>query len=205
MLVQCCYRLIRRGEVIHSVYDTDKREIIGLPQNWFQNKWLGLPEYSSRNYINSNIRHDQMCETMLLSNDDYALVVEDNNIGYYIYQFDGWKKFLTGTDDTRDSYCECYAPNTMHYVPIGFRRTQQTQLRTSAGIYLLTFGAQDRKVHTNEGVLEPQFDILSLERVDFHYRGYKEIVAAGYFAVVYSNGEPQFVQRVDNNLILVQP
>ena len=32
MLAECCYRLIPNGEVIHTHYDSDTKQIIGLPE-----------------------------------------------------------------------------------------------------------------------------------------------------------------------------
>ena len=203
MEIRCCYRLIPNGEVIHSIYDTSSREILGMPKDWFQIELLGLPEYSRNSYINCEARFDEMCETVLLSNPNYALVVENNNVGYYVLQFDGVKKFVRSVTDSHESSSDCYIPNRDNYKAIGYRRTKQIQLRSSDGIYRLTMDISSKQVHTNDGVLTPEFDIDSLGSLDFHYAGYKDMIANGSYAVVYIDGKPAFLDRtVDNKLVM---
>lgn len=203
MNIACCYRLIPNGEVIHADYDSDSYKVNGMPDSWFQIGLLELPEYSRNSYLNCDARFDEMCETILLSNPNYALVVENNNVGYYVLQFDGVKKFVRSVTDYKESSSDCYIPNRDNYKAAGYRRTKQRQIRASDGIYRLTLDILSRKFVTDDGVLTPEFDINSLGQIDFHYAGYKDMIANGSYAVVYVNGQPVFLDKtVDNKLVM---
>ena len=203
MDIACCYRLIPNGEVIHTVYNRESDTIVGLPTEWYQTPLLELPEYSIRSYDNCTAKFDQMCETVLLSNDQFALVVENNNIGYYILQFDGVKRFLRSATDGRDSSSDNYIPAQELFRSIGFRRTKQRQIRSSAGVYRLTLGKNNGLVYTNDGILTPSFDINSLGKVDYHYRGYKEMIALNHYAVVYIDDAPVFLDKTEDNKLII--
>ena len=202
MQIHCCYRLIPYGEVIHSTYDTDSGEIIGMPADWFRAEMLDLPEYSNRSYVGSKSNYEAMCESMLLSNNNFALVVENNNIGYYILDWYGVKFFMTAPTDNRDSSSGCGMPNQDNYKSIGYRTTQLKQLRACKGIYRLVQNRSDNLVHTNRGILVPQFNTNELTQPDFHYAGYKDAVAGGHDGVVYLNGVPTFVDIVDDDKLV---
>lgn len=201
MLIKCCYRLIPDGEVIHSEYDSDKDEIIGMPLDWFNVKLLDLSEYSERSYLGINSDYAAMCESVLLSNKDFALVVENNNIGYYILDWNGYKRFLESATDNTESISGSVVPCSSNYEAIGFRTTQLTQLRACSGIYRIVMNSRTKLIHTNKGVLTPEFDVSSLSAIDYHYTGYKDAVMSGHDGVVYLNGVPTFVNIVDDKLI----
>lgn len=206
MKIKCCYRLIPNGEVIHTEYDTESGVILGMPEIWLQSACMELPEYSRNSYINCTSRFDEMCETVLLSDDAYALVVENNNIGYYILQFDGVKRFVRSVTDNRESTSDSYIPNSGLFESIGFRRTKQRQVRSSAGIYRLTYCSHDGMIYTNDGVLKPEFEVTRLSKVNYHYAGYKDMIAVDKYAVVYIDGDPAFLSKTDNNtLVLDKP
>lgn len=202
MRIKCCYRLIPNGEVIHTEYDTDSEKIIGLPEKWLQTVCLELPDYSVNNYINCKARFDEMCETVLLSDDAYAIVVEDNNIGYYVLQFNGVKKFVRSVTDNRESSSDSYIPNSGLFESVGFRRTRQRQVRSCGGIYRLTLCKDDGLFYTNDGVLRPGFQVDRLGKVDYHYRGYKEMIALDAYAVVYVDEKPMWLTKTDDNILL---
>lgn len=205
MEVHCCYRLIPKGEVIHTMYDDDTGVVSGLPADWLDIGNLCLPDYSRRNYNQCKYEFDKMCETVLLSNDAYAFVIENNNIGYYVLQFDGIKRFVRSSISTEDSTTACVIPGSENYASIGFRCTKQRQVRASAGVYRLTLSLNTGLVHTNDGVLTPMFDINELCEVSRKYEGYKDMVYAGGYAVVYKDGKPiQLARTHDNKLIAVQ-
>lgn len=203
MKVKCCYRLIPNGEVIHTEYDSDTGVVEGLPEIWLQSSCLELPEYSRNNYINCTARFDEMCETVLLSESSYAIVVENNNIGYYIIQFDGVKRFVRSVTDAKESTSDSYVPNSGEFSSIGFRRTKQRQVRSSGGVYRLTYCERDGMVYTNDGLLKPEFDVTRLGKVDYHYAGYKEMIARDRYAVVYIDGLPVFLTKTDNNTLVL--
>lgn len=202
MRVKCCYRLVPYGEVIHSEYDSDTREILGMPDDWFNAKLLDLPEYSIRAYKGSKSNYEAMCESMLLCKNDFALVVENNDIGYYILDWYGVKRFMEAPTDTRDSSSGSGIPNQDNYKSIGFRVTQLKQLRACAGVYRLVMNRRTNLVHTNRGILTPQFNTNELTDVDFYYAGYKDAVLAGHDGVVYLNGVPTFVDIVDDDKLV---
>lgn len=202
MEIRCCYRLIPNGEVIHTVYDTEKMVIVGMPAMWLTTACMELPEYSMNSYINCDARFDEMCETVLLSNDAFALVVENNNIGYYVLQFDGVKRFIRSVTDGRESVSDSYIPNSGLFSSIGFRRTKQRQIRSSGGVYRLTYCKEDGMIYTNDGLLKPGFDVNSLSKVDYHYAGYKDMIAADKYAVVYIGGSPVFLNKTVDNILV---
>lgn len=203
MQVDCCYRLIPNGEVIHGKYDTIEQTIAGMPSEWFTPYLLELPEYSLRNYDNCKSEFDKMCETVLLSNDAFALVVEDNNIGYYILQFDGTKRFVSSSIDKRESTSDCYIPGHELYKSVGFRRTRPIQLRSLSGIYRLVMNKRTGLFYTDDGVLEPNFDVSKLCQVDYHYAGYKDMIANNHYAVVYIDNAPVFLDMVDKHTLSI--
>lgn len=205
MKVHCCYRLIPKGEVIHTMYDDDTGVVEGLPKDWLDIRDMWLPEYSRRNYYDCKYEFDKMCETVLLSNDAYAFVIENNNVGYYILQFDGIRRFVRSSISTEDSTNACVIPGSENYASIGFRCTRQRQVRASAGIYRLTLNLSNGLIYTNDGVLIPTFDINELHGVSRTYEGYKDMVYAGNYAVVYRNYNPvQLAKTHDNKLVVVQ-
>ena len=202
MDIKCCYRLIPDGEVIHSIYDTESRTISGLPIDWFNPMLLELSEYSERSYYDVKSDFSAMCESMLLSNREFALVVENNNIGYYILEWGGLKRFLEAPTDTKDSSSGCSIPLQDNYQAIGFRTTKLTQLRACSGIYRLVMNKYTKLVHTNQGVLTPEFDVTRISQLDYHYAGYKDAVMTGHDGVVYIDGNPTFVDIVDGNKLV---
>lgn len=203
MLIKCCYRLIPEGEVIHSVYDSEKEEIIGMPLDWFNVKSMSLPVYSPRAYINAKGNYDEMCESILLSNKEFALVIENNAIGYYILDWGGLKRFLDAPTDTRDSSSGCVIPLQDNYVAIGYRVTKLRQLRACSGVYRLTMNKHTNLIHTNDGVLIPDFDVSELSPLDYHYAGYKDAVNGNHYAVVYLNSQPTFVDLTNKDRLTV--
>lgn len=205
MEIACCYRLRPNGEVIHSVYDPGNQSVAGLPEKWFDVKLLLLPEYSLNSYINCKARFNEACETILLSNKDFALVIEDNNIGYYILQFDGTKRFLMSATDGKESTTDCYIPNHELFKSVGYRRTRQIQVRSSSGVYRLVMEKSTGLFYTADGVLQPTFDVNRLGPLDYHYAGYKQMIANGAYAVIYFDGIPTFLEKtVDNKLVVVE-
>lgn len=204
MEIHCCYRLIPKGEVVHTKYDTDTHTVAGLPDDWFDVSNLCLPEYSRRNYENCKYEFDKMCETVLLSSDAYALVIENNNIGYYVLQFDGIKRFVRSSISDEDSESACVIPGSENYCSIGFRRTKQLQVRTSSGVYRLVLNKRTGLVHTNDGVLKPEFDLSRLSPLSKKYEGYKEMVAAGCYAVVYIDNKPVMLNKTFDNKLIAQ-
>lgn len=203
MLIKCCYRLIPEGEVIHSEYDSEREEIIGLPCDWFNVKSMLLPIYSPRAYVNAKGNYDEMCESIMLSNKEFALVVENNAIGYYIVDWSGMKRFLDSPTDTRDSSSGCIIPLQENYMAIGFRVTKLKQLRACSGVYRLVMNKHTNLIHTNCGILTPEFNVSELSPLDYHYAGYKDAVMNNHFAVVYLNGKPTFVDLVGEDRLIV--
>lgn len=203
MEICCCYRLIPDGEVIHSVYDTESRKIIGLPIEFIDSTLLELPEYARGNYRGYQMQFDQMCESILLSNSEHAIVVESNKLGYYVLQWDGWWKFMeSGTDDKYKGH-DSFIPHSKQFKPIGYRRTVPRQMRSFSSIYKLTASVDGSAVYTQDGILIPEFDINSLCRPSYNYVGYKDMIAKDCYAVVYQDGVPRFVEKRDDRLILI--
>lgn len=203
MLIKCCYRLIPEGEIIHTEYDSEKEEIVGLPLDWFNVKSMLLPVYSPRAYVNARGNFDEMCESILLSNKEFALVVENNAIGYYVVDWNGLKRFLDSPTDMRDSSSGCIIPLQENYKAVGFRVTQLRQLRACSGVYRLTMNKHTNLIHTNCGVLVPEFDVSEISPLDYHYAGYKDAVFGNHFAVVYLNGQPTFVDLSGEDRLIV--
>lgn len=203
MLVKCCYRLIPDGEIIHAHYDTEQQTIDNMPLDWFDPKLLELSEYSKMSYKDTDYDYAAMCESLLLSNNEFALVVENNNIGYYILEWGGIKRFMQAPTDTTDSSSGCAIPMQSNYCAIGFRTTQLTQLRACSGVYRIVMSKRTKFIHTNRGILRPDFDISQLSPIDFHYAGYKDAVRAGHDGVVYLNGVPTFVRITDDDRLVI--
>ena len=103
MLAECCYRLIPNGEVIHTHYDSDTKQIIGLPEKFFKTEYMTLPEYSMLNYRVSEVNFAMMTEAVLLSHPEYAIVVETAAIGYTIAEFNGDWRFVDSPLDEKDN------------------------------------------------------------------------------------------------------
>lgn len=191
MKVACCYRLIMHGEVMHSLYDTDTRTVEGLPTDWYDVSLINLPEYSSTHYIDCKSRFDEMVETVLLSDSNYALVIECCNFGYYVLDFAGNIRFLQSSIEQNQQFATGPAPDTTPYVAIGYRCTTQRQLRSCDGIYRLVMDVRTGCVITMDGVLKLGIDKDTLSKPDYHYAGYKDMVANDFgYAVVYVDGKP---------------
>ena len=204
MLAECCYRLIPNGEVIHTHYDSDTKKIIGLPEKFFKTEFMTLPEYSMLNYRVSEVNFAMMTEAVLLSNPEYAIVVETAAIGYTIAEFNGDWRFVDSPLDQKDNSGPAYIPATSHYKAIGYRPTKLRQVRSCMGVYRLVLDIDTGLVHTDDGVLRPEFDVNSLDKLSYNYVGYKDCVEQGHYAVVYLDGTHRFVEKTsDNRLVLI--
>lgn len=204
MLVNCCYRLVRYGEVIHSYFDTIAQVVIDMPTEFIPTKYLYVPVCNEVLYPRDDSNFDAMCEAVLLSNDEYAFVYEMNNRGYYALEWNGCLRFLEAPTDMRDRSHESYLPHPEYYKCIGFRTTRVRQYRSNPGIYRLVSNKDGTKIYTNDGVLTPQFNVNELSPVSFNYKGYKDCVAQGHYGVVYYGEDVRFVDITpDKKLILV--
>lgn len=203
MNISCCYRLIPKGEIIHSTYDTETCSIIGIPRLWFPDYELKLGGYDPSRYHDDSEDFGNACEVILTSNDNYAIVVESNKFGFYAYGFDGSRSFLTGPYDNYYDILEWHMPDCSKFEFIGYRRTQYRQYQYMPGLFRMTYYMYDGLIYTNDGALQPQFDILSLNTPRTDYAGYKTVMTDGHYGVVYQNNNPRFVQKIDNKLILV--
>ncbi len=203
MLVQVCYRLKENGEAIHTVFDTDTNEIIGLPKDWFDVNTVIIPEYSVVNYLDhKEDKFDQMCETILLTVPSAALVIENNAQSYIVVKFDGtWLIMKNSTDETSDCL-HCGPVGDGNYRNIGYRRTKMLQVRAADGVYRLTYNKATKMCHTADGVFPINIDVEELSRPDIYYKGYKDMIMSDAYAVVYINDEPKFVDLVNDELIL---
>lgn len=203
MKVNCCYRLIPDGEVIHSLFDTETGLVDGLPIEFVDTRYLPVPEYSPSLYRGLNTQFDVMTESILLSNISYALVLEVNGLAYRVLQWDGvWRTLKSATDDS-DIFNMGPVPHPELYRAVGYRRTQLRQYRACPGLYRLVASKYDNTVYTQDGVLTCEFDINSLSGLDYHYAGYKDSVNLGYYAVVYQDGEPRFVELTSDNKLRI--
>ena len=208
MLVNCCYRLIVQGEVIHSTYDSNTCEIFGMPKEFFDAERMQLGDISGSLYKEPPKMDDSsltgyaaMCEAMLLSDEKYAIVVEFCNQGYYIVEWDGTLRFKVAPTDMQDISRLVNKPDRGLYRAIGYRNTKARQLRASQGIYRLTYCEKDNTIHTNDGIIIPDFDVSTLSPIDHNYKGYKDMVANTNYAVVYIEGEPVFCYLTSNNIL----
>lgn len=203
MKVNCCYRLIPDGEVIHSFFDTDTGLVEGLPVEFVDTRYLPVPEYSRSLYRGLNVQFDVMTESILLSNPSYALVLEVNGLAYRVLQWDGvWRTLKSATDDS-DVFNIAAVPHPELYKPIGYRKTQLRQYRTCPGLYRLVASKYENVVYTQDGMLICDFDINTLSSLDYHYAGYKDAVNANYYAVVYQDDKPRFVELSSDNRLRI--
>ena len=204
MLVECCYRLIPKGEVIHTKLDPDKREIFGMPDGFMNIKDIYLPIYNTVNYMGKDGDLAPMCEAVLLSRDEFAVVIEDNAIGFFALEWNGFLRFLETPTDMLERGHDSYIPHPNLFKEIGYRVTRMTQYRSSSGIYRMTASEDGSKVYTDDGVLTPLFDVNQLSEISYNYKGYKDCVANGHYGVVYYGDEYRFVDITPNKeLILV--
>lgn len=202
MNVKAAYRLIRHGEVIHSQFIPETREIIGMPVSFAQMDKYYFPEYSVDCYHGVEEDFSLMCEAVLLSDARHCLVVECCNIGYYVLDWNG-RWFIvqspTDEDDTNVIYPE---PNTGNFKEIGFRPTRARQLRSSPGVYRLTMERETGLVYTNEGVFTLGFDPSKLSPLMTKYEGYMDTVNTNAFAVVYFGSTPVLLDKAINNVLV---
>lgn len=203
MRVKCCYRLIPNGEVIHSEFDTDTIAVDGMPKEFLDVSKLYIPEYNISAYIGVETMFDAMCEAVLLSRDDFAFVLECCNLGYYVLEWSGFWRFLESPLDMKDKGHDSIIPHSDCFKPVGYRVTKNIQLRSCGGIYRLTASRDGKSIITNDGILIPDFDINSLDKLDFNYKGYKDAAIKGYYGVVYINGNPVNVIKDNNRLLLL--
>lgn len=208
MLVNCCYRLIVQGEVIHSIYDSSTCEIFGMPKEFFDAERMELGDISASLYKETPKMNDTsltgyaaMCEAMLLSDERYAIVVEFCNQGYYIVEWDGTLRFKIAPTDMQDISRLVNKPDRGLYKAIGYRRTVARQLRASQGVYRLTYCESKNVIYTNDGILIPDFDVNSLSPIDYHYKGYKDMVVNKDYAIVYIDGEPVPCYCTSNDIL----
>jgi hypothetical protein len=205
MEIQCCYRLIPDGEVIHTLYNTETGEVYGLPDNYLDAKHLDFSEYSTVDYIGKTTDYEAMCEAVLLASRDHAFCVETAGMGYHVLQWNGFWKLLYSPMDEEDNGEFLDRPQQGNYTYIGYRMTKLKQYRSCQGIYRLTLELPTGKIITNDGILTPEFDVRSLDKIDFHYTGYKDMVEAGAYAVVYQSGSPVFLDRTIDNKLVMRP
>lgn len=203
MLAHCCYRLIKNGEVIHSKLDSSKQTIIGMPDGYMHVDLMNICEYNPFSYVDKEIDFPTMCESILLSNSEHAVVIEVDCIGYRVLCWDGTLKFMHSATDTRDSSVDSYLPHPELFKSIGYRVTKAVQYRASSGVYRMTASKDNSKIYTNEGIFIPEFDISELSTPSYNYKGYKECVEKGYFGVVYYGDEHRFVDVADNNKLIL--
>lgn len=203
MLLRCCYRLREYGEVIHSVWDTEKLEVLGMPKDFLDLRSLKLPNsYSESNYRNCKTDFAAACEAILLSDNEFVVVLECCNIFYVCVTKHGvqYNKKAATTLPMGESYSD--APRCLDYINVGYRVTKVTQLRESAGIYRLVYNPSTNRFYTQDGVLEPTFDVSKLIRPSQSYDGYKSMVVMGAYAVVYFEDGYKFCYRDGNKLVL---
>ena len=202
MNVKCCYRLTYYGEVIHDEMDSDTHEIPSMPKHFFDTTQLDLPVYNAVSYFGADVLFDQACEAILLSNKDFAIVIECNNLGYYAYQWDGTRVFLESPMDMDPRFADSLIPTTAGFKSIGYRVTKPIQVRSLDGIFRLTVSADGKYAYTNDGVLDVEFDVNTLSPISYKYEGYKDAVQSGAYGVVYVDEKPVLVYRDGNKLFL---
>lgn len=203
MNIACCYRCVPGGEVIHTYIDSESGICQYMPETFYDTKNLPLAIYNPASYNGLDVDWMAMCEALLLCNDDNCLVIE-TTIGYKVLQWNGWWAFVDSTFDTMERGKCIVRPNPNNFTYIGYRPTKLIQFRACRGIYRLTYDLVNKNIVTNEGIFTPAFDVDSLSEIDFHYAGYKDTVNNNYFAVVYRNNEPVFLERVGSQLVEVQ-
>ena len=203
MKVNCCYRLTPSSEVIHSFYDTDSGLVDGMPIEFLDTRFLKVPEYSVACYRGLNVQFDSMAESILLSSTTYAFVLEVNGLTYSVLQWDGvWRSLKSATDD-EDNFCMGPIPHPELFKVVGYRPTKLRQYRTCPGIYRLCVSKYTKRAHTQDGILECEFDVDALGELDYRYAGYKDAVNLGYFAVVYLGGTPTFLEKTPDNKLRI--
>lgn len=203
MEINCCYRLIPSGEVIHSYYDTESKKIIGMPESFIDSTLLELPEYNWINYHGVKVNFDLMCEAILLSNNEFAIVVEANCLGYYVLQWDGYWRFMENPTDKKIKGHDSFIPHSAVFKPIGYRRTVPRQFRSLQTLYRLTATKDGSQIYTQDGILIPEFDVNALSPLSYNYQGYKDMLSTNYYAVVYLDGVPRFLEKRLDRLILI--
>lgn len=204
MEIRCCYRLTLHGEVIHTIFDTEKRVIIGLPENFFNAEKLNLPGYSEYNYKNTDTQFDIMVEAVLLADKDYCICVELCNFGYYVVTWSGGIKFLHSPMEEQEDFRQTAIPHSENFKSIGYRNTKLRQVRSFDGIYRLTLNKSTGLIHTQDGILKPEFDINNLDDLSYSYAGYKDMINKGYYAIIYKNGKPVFLEKTDDNKLIIK-
>lgn len=204
MKIHCCYRVIPNGEVIHTFIDDVTKVVDLMPESFMNTQDLELAEYNSYAYNGREDDWAAMCEAILLSNKDYAFVVESGTIGYFVLQWDGFWRFLETPMDEKDKGRWSIKPFPGNFTYIGYRPTRLLQYRSCSGIFRLTYDKVDNTVLTNDGILVPAFDVSSLSPIDYNYAGYKEAVSKKHYAVVYRDGHPIFLRRNGNSLEFVE-
>ena len=207
MRVECCYRLKRFGEPIHTMYDSELGIIEGMPKDFcFVNLKVECP-YSPANYTGSKGQtgydYRGMCEAILLSNDDYAIVLECCHLGYDIITFNGQFIFKENILDEGNKWHPTNILTDGLYKFIGYRTSIVEQYRSSSGIFRLLYREDTGKVYTSKGVLTPTFDVSKLDSPSWSYAGYKDAVLAGYDGVVYLNERPRFVKIAGDKLNMI--
>ena len=203
MKINCCYRCTPTGEAIHTYIDSKTFVADLIPKSFYNPEMLELPEYSPYNYTDKKEDWAAMCEAILLSNDKFAIVVEDNTIGYLVLQFDGWYRFLESPMDEQDKGRFLIKPNTGNFKTVGYRRTKLIQFRSCSGVYRLTLDTTNNTFITNDGILTPEFNIDDLSSIDYNYLGYKEMIKRNVYAIVYHNGLPMYLRKTDDNRLVV--
>ena len=197
MRTKCCYRLIHKGEVIHTEYDSETRTVIGMPDDVYDFYYSKLPDMTPHFYIKNYEDLYTMCEIMLLADSSAFCVIETNGYTYNVFTFDGHvysKKVMT--EEPTSDYMHMQ-PTIGGYKAVGFRRTKLNQLRSCDGVYFLT--AKDGYAYTNDGILKID---VELGEVNKKYLGYKDMINNGSYAVVYSpDGSPIFLERQGDRLI----
>ena len=87
MLVDCCFRLTKLGSVIHSKFDTDKKEVVGypgliIPENIKYN--LGNPDFQYRR-PRDNFKLVEAC----LLRDNFWFAIDNNNVEIWCFDWEG--------------------------------------------------------------------------------------------------------------------
>ncbi len=200
MKIYCCYRVIPNGEAIHTFIDDETKMAELMPTAFLDTKELELAEYNASAYNGRDDNWAAMCEAILLSNKDYAFVIESGGIGYFVLQWDGFWRFLETPMDEQEKGRWSIRPYPGNFTYIGFRPTKVIQLRSCSGIYRLAYDKTNNTIITNDGIFTPSFDVSSLSPISYNYAGYKDMVTKGHYAVVYRDGLPVFLRRNGNRL-----
>lgn len=203
MKICCCYRCIPNGEVIHTYVDSDTHMADLMPISFLDTRDLELAEYAPAQYVDRDVNWMAMCEAILLSNKDYALVIESGTIGYFVLCWDGYWKFMETPMDEREKGRQSVIPQPGNFTYIGYRRTKLIQFRSCQGIYRLTYDRTNNTIVTNDGILTPMFNVSELSNIDYHYAGYKDMLNNGAYAVVYLNGQPKFLRKTDDDKLVI--